>query len=146
MNNLDMKSLWRSSSYSAYTKTKSQQGRLERGLPVVFTFNTLIDGYCERLKLDSALQLVERMWMYGIAPYVITYNSNLNGLCKVGKAKKVNDTFEWMILKGCRSNAMTYNILIEIFCKINQPEEAYGVIVSEIVEMGWFLMLLVSTR
>jgi pentatricopeptide repeat protein len=86
------------------------------------------------------------MWMYGIAPDVITYNSNLNGLCKVGKAKKVNDTFEWMILKGCRSNAMTYNILIEIFCKINQPEEAYGVIVSGIVEMGWFLVLLVSRR
>jgi pentatricopeptide repeat protein len=99
MNNLDMKSLWRSSSYSAYTKTKSQQGGLERGLPDVFTFNTLIDGYCERLKLDNALQLVERMWMYGIAPDVITYNSNLNGLCKAGKAKKVNDTFEEMILE-----------------------------------------------
>ena len=78
-----------------------QDGRQsrERGLPDVFTFNTLIDGYCERLKLDSALQLVERMWMYGIAPDVITYNSNLNGLCKAGKAKKVNDTFEEMILE-----------------------------------------------
>lgn len=86
-------------------------------LPDIFSFNTLIDGYCKQSKLADAIEILNTMWDHDVVPDVITYNTILNGLCKLKTSDDVMETFKVMVEKGCVPNIITYNILIESLCK-----------------------------
>ncbi|GFZ17555.1 pentatricopeptide repeat (PPR) superfamily protein [Actinidia rufa] len=132
--------------YNTLIKVLSQQGLIlqalqlmneipEKGAPSIFTFNTLIDGFCKQLKMDNAIEILNSMWGHNVIPDVITYNSGLNGLCKTSKSDDVMETLSLMVEKGCVPDIITYNMLMESLCKARKFVEALSLL-EEIENKG----------
>ena len=94
--------------------------RVRGCLPDIFTFNTLVDGYCKQLNLESAIEVVNSMWNHG----VITFNTLLNGLFKAKRFEDVTNNFRERMGKDCIPSILRYNILIESLCKTRKVDEA----------------------
>ena len=52
--------------------------------PAVITHSVLIDAYCKENKLEKALELINSMRQYGVAPSVVIYNSIMDKVFKAG--------------------------------------------------------------
>ncbi|KAL5547003.1 hypothetical protein UlMin_006690 [Ulmus minor] len=76
--------------------------------PTVVTFNSLLDGYCLRGKINKrigeALRLFQELCSKGLNPGVVTYSTLIGGLCKVGRTQAAHIvkliTFYWMDCKN----------------------------------------------
>ncbi|KAF5186741.1 Pentatricopeptide repeat-containing protein [Thalictrum thalictroides] len=94
----------------------------------MLTYNTLIEGMCERGELQEAGRLWDEMVEKGCVPNVFTYNMLIKGFCKMGKACEGVGILKDMVDKGCLPNKFTYSILIEGLLKSKQEKDIMKVL------------------
>ncbi|CAN6544215.1 unnamed protein product [Malus baccata var. baccata] len=100
---------------------------LEIGLvSTIVTYNTLIDGYCNKGDLDKAFGYRDEMVKKGVLPTVSTYNLLIHALLMEGKMVEVDDMVKEMKDKGMDPDAITYNILINGYCRSGIAKKAFS--------------------
>ncbi|WCJ41453.1 hypothetical protein M5689_022322 [Euphorbia peplus] len=67
----------------------------------IFTYCTLIQGYCAAGFVNDAFNLRDEMMKNGVIPNIITYNALMNGLCKSGNLDRAWRLFNKLDMKGC---------------------------------------------
>ncbi|KAG2277497.1 hypothetical protein Bca52824_060052 [Brassica carinata] len=115
----------------------------------VFTYNTLIHGYCQAGKLSVALKVFGRMVDCGVAPDVVTYNVEkamvmvedmekregmyvdivtysiiIRGMCRSGKVREAWCLFCSLALKGVKPDAIAYRTMIAGLSRKGRRREA----------------------
>ncbi|MBA0633255.1 hypothetical protein Godav_001878 [Gossypium davidsonii] len=93
--------------------------------PTVYTFSTLMNGFCMERRVDQAIKLFGEinetdfkiLEEKGLDPNVITYSTLIDSLCKKRLLKKGLTVFSQMLEKGIKPNVYTYNILLDAFYK-----------------------------
>ncbi|XP_065877198.1 pentatricopeptide repeat-containing protein At3g13150-like [Euphorbia lathyris] len=77
--------------------------------PDVISFNTLIKGYFEMGKQDSALLVLDEMEKRGMEPDLITFNTLLNGFYGGGNLEQGEEIWGLMESKNIVPNVRSYN-------------------------------------
>ncbi|KAG2258449.1 hypothetical protein Bca52824_077743 [Brassica carinata] len=86
----------------------------------VFTYNSLIGGFCSAGRWDDGAQLLRDMITN---PDTITCTSLIYGFCNEKRLDEANQMMELMVTKGCDPNIVTFNILINGYCKAKRVDE-----------------------
>ncbi|KAH0865294.1 hypothetical protein HID58_082505 [Brassica napus] len=124
----------------------------------VFTYNSLIGGFCSagrwddgaqllrdmitseitpNIRLDEANQMMELMVTKGCDPNIVTFNILINGYSLSSKGfvnlgnlmwPRNKELFQEMVSEGVHPSIMTYGILLDGLCDNGELEEALGII------------------
>lgn len=95
-------------------------------LPSAVTYNTLIDGCCNKGDLDRALSYRDEMVKNGIMLTVSTYNLLIHPLFMECKADEDGDMIKEMEEKVIVPDSITYNILINRYCSSGNAKKAFS--------------------
>ncbi|KAL2941055.1 hypothetical protein RDABS01_029405 [Bienertia sinuspersici] len=68
--------------------------------PDIFTWNSLINGFCENAKIDGAMKVMKEMENNGVVPNIASYNIIIDGLCEAGRLEQAVDVFSVLADKG----------------------------------------------
>ena len=102
---------------------------MARGLaPDTIHYTCLINGYCLKGEIQSALQVFERMLKENIKPDLVTYNVLISGFFQRGLVTVVDDLLDHMIDQGLE-NSLTYGLAISGFCRgghLSKAEEIFS--------------------
>jgi pentatricopeptide repeat protein len=85
---------------------------MDRGIPPVAVFNTMIDKLFKEGKVTEAQKLFDLMSRAGVKPDVISYNTMVHGYFLAGKLDEVVRLLDDMLSTGLKPNAVTFNTLI----------------------------------
>ncbi|XP_077219902.1 pentatricopeptide repeat-containing protein At1g02060, chloroplastic-like [Tasmannia lanceolata] len=99
---------------------------VDRILPDVYTFNTLIRGFCLNSMVDEGFMFFKEMSRSGCDPDIVTYNTLVDGLCRAGKVRIAHNLLNGMRSKSSElnPNVITYTTLIRGYCEKQSVEEA----------------------
>ncbi|KAJ1271209.1 hypothetical protein BS78_06G111100 [Paspalum vaginatum] len=103
---------------------------IQEGLysPDVWSFNVVIKGLCRVGNVRKALELVERMGVFGCSPDTITHNILVEGLCKVKEVDQGHGLLRRLQMDGvCLPNVVTYTSVISGYCKAGRMDDAAAV-------------------
>ncbi|KAH7841719.1 hypothetical protein Vadar_033408 [Vaccinium darrowii] len=89
----------------------------------------------DRLEIDKAYKLVDKIREENICPDVITYTSMIGGLGLVGQPDKSRDVLKEMREYGCYPDVAAYNAVIRNFCIAKRIGDAYS-LMDEMVRKG----------
>ncbi|KAL0380011.1 UNVERIFIED_CONTAM: hypothetical protein Sangu_0065400 [Sesamum angustifolium] len=92
--------------------------------PNVYTYSSLIDGFCKNGHSLQAMELLERMIRKRLVPNSIAYSSLIYGFCKEGKLHEAIQILDRMKLQDLKPDAGLYSKIINGFCEINKFREA----------------------
>ncbi|KAL1218649.1 Pentatricopeptide repeat-containing protein [Cardamine amara subsp. amara] len=76
--------------------------------PDIFTYNSLINGFCMHDRLEEAKQLFEFMVSKDCLPNIVMYNTLINGFCKCERVEDGMELCREMSQKGLVGNTVTY--------------------------------------
>jgi len=82
--------------------------------PDLITFSTLLKGYCQSMKLDKALEVVQGIKARKIRCDELVYNTLMDGCVKANDIATGLGLFEEMIQNGLRPSAITHSILARL--------------------------------
>ncbi|KAH0726125.1 hypothetical protein KY289_002102 [Solanum tuberosum] len=87
---------------------------------------TLINGYCKRVEIDKAIDLVREMSLKQLKPGIVTYTTVLQGLFRVGRFSHAQKMYDEMRVLGFKpdTHSHTYCIMLDGLCKNGHVEEA----------------------
>ncbi|KAL4188043.1 hypothetical protein AMTRI_Chr09g42170 [Amborella trichopoda] len=114
----------------------SREGKLEEArkifykmaylglVPNIFTYNTIIEGYCKEGNLSRAYKLCDEMLLMGVETNIGTYTSLISGLEREGKMKDALELVHMLSVRGLIPNLQICNILVEGLRKRGDVEEA----------------------
>ena len=89
------------------------------------TYNILLKGYCEQLKIDKAKELLRDMADdSGIEPDVVSYNILIDGCILVDDSAGALAFFNEMRAKGIAPTKISYTTLMKAFALSGQPKLA----------------------
>ncbi|KAK9024554.1 hypothetical protein V6N11_004712 [Hibiscus sabdariffa] len=91
--------------------------------PDIFSYNTMINGYCKVKRLDKAMELFHEISRKGLIPNNVTYNTLMQS--KLEEALKL---FQAMRNNGLELDIVPYSILMDGLCKarhINVAKELF---------------------
>jgi pentatricopeptide repeat protein len=89
------------------------------------TYNILLKGYCEQLKIDKAKELLRDMADdAGIEPDVVSYNILIDGCILVDDNAGALSFFNEMRAKGIAPTKISYTTLMKAFALTGQPKLA----------------------
>ncbi|XP_057432330.1 pentatricopeptide repeat-containing protein At5g65560-like [Lotus japonicus] len=101
--------------------------------PDVFTYTTMIRGFCKMGMVESARKVFDEM---RCEPNVITYNTMIHGLCKKGEMDGAMRVFNrFAESKSCRPDVVTFTTLIDGYSKRGEVQEALNCM-KEMQEQG----------
>ncbi|KAF7817359.1 pentatricopeptide repeat-containing protein [Senna tora] len=90
--------------------------------PNVYTYTTMIRGFCKMGMLENARKVFDEM---KCDPNLITYNTMINVFCKKGEMESARRVFDRMLeSKNCMPDVVTYTTLIDGYCKKGELHEA----------------------
>ncbi|XAR57582.1 hypothetical protein NMG60_11025773 [Bertholletia excelsa] len=90
--------------------------------PDVYTFTTMIRGFCKLGMIEDARKVFDEM---KCPPNLVTYNTMISGLCKKGLVESARSIVNKMRgTKDPMPDVVTYTTLIDGFCRRGQLEEA----------------------
>ncbi|KAK0593301.1 hypothetical protein LWI29_034553 [Acer saccharum] len=92
-------------------------------LPDIWTYNMLINGFCNEGKLDEALRLRSEMENLKLLPDVYVQYV-INGCFEKGSSSKAFELVDEMNEKGVKPDAVTHNVIIKWYCKEGKIDEA----------------------
>ncbi|CAF2050912.1 BnaA09g46030D [Brassica napus] len=90
----------------------------------VFTYTSLIGGFCNAGRWDDGAQLLRDMITRDITPDVVTFNALIDSFVKEGKLTEAQELYNEMITRGIDPNTITYTTLIYGLCMENRLDEA----------------------
>lgn len=104
--------------------------------PDLYTFNTLIRGFCMNSMIDEGFRFFKEMENFKCKPDVITYNTIVDGLCRAGKVKTAHNVMKGMLKKGSAltPNVVTCTTLIRGYCGKQEIDQALDVFEGMIVQ------------
>ncbi|KAK9099460.1 hypothetical protein Syun_026505 [Stephania yunnanensis] len=91
--------------------------------PDVWTYTTMIRGFCKMGMIGDAMKVFDEMTC---EPNLVTYNTIIAGLCRKGSMETARAVFDRMVERGesCLPDTVTFTTLIDGFCKRNELEAA----------------------
>ncbi|XP_031112554.1 pentatricopeptide repeat-containing protein At3g09650, chloroplastic [Ipomoea triloba] len=124
-------------SYTTVISAFVQQGAMEQaqemldemlrvGVPANrITYNILMKGYCQKLQIDKAEELMlEMVNGAGIKPDVVSYNTLIDGCILVDDSAGALSYFNEMRAAGIPPNKISYTTLMKAFALSRQPKIA----------------------
>ncbi|KAG2404924.1 Pentatricopeptide repeat-containing protein [Vigna angularis] len=93
-------------------------------LPNMYTFNTMVNGYCKLGNLSEASVYVSEIVQAGFALDTFTYTSLILGHCRSRNVDGACCVFGLMWRKGCPRNEVSYTNLIHGLCEAGRIGEA----------------------
>ncbi|MFS7928010.1 putative tetratricopeptide-like helical domain superfamily [Helianthus anomalus] len=93
-------------------------------VPDVFTYSSLLNGYCKSLKIEEAMHLFHEITRKGLKPDIVSYSAMLQGLFRVGRCGAARKFFDEMQAQGLIPDECTYGIILDGLCNNHQLEEA----------------------
>lgn len=103
--------------------------------PNIYTYNSMINGYCKEGNIAEAGVYMSYMSRDGLDPDTHTYTSFILGHCRSNDIDRAYHVFLTMPQKGCRPNVVTYTVLIHGFCEHGRIDEALALF-SKMAEDG----------
>merc|ERR1712080_146771 len=104
-------------------------GMKENGIvPNVFTFNSMIRGYCNKEMFSNAIKVIEEMKEDGIERMRQTYSIIISGLIKAEKPQEALDTIEQLREDGFCPLSYMYTDIAALFEKQGDEEHAREII------------------
>lgn len=88
-------------------------------------FTVLIMGYGRAGMLDEAIDILERMKMYGCTPDLKHYNCVLDALTKADELEASQSLYTHMLHMGIVPNVVTYTIMISGLAKAEKFDAAF---------------------
>ncbi|KAL0747636.1 hypothetical protein Bca101_029638 [Brassica carinata] len=92
--------------------------------PNIWTYNILLDGFCDNGKLEKALVIFKDMQNSEMELGIITYTIVIEGMCRASKVEDAWELFCSLDLKGVKPDVRTYTIMISGFCVKRLKQEA----------------------
>ncbi|WZZ85975.1 hypothetical protein YC2023_114554 [Brassica napus] len=92
--------------------------------PNIWTYNILLDGFCDNGKLEKALVIFKDMQNSEMELGIITYTIVIEGMCRASKVEDAWELFCSLNLKGVKPDVRTYTIMISGFCVKRLKQEA----------------------
>ncbi|KEH16830.1 putative pentatricopeptide [Medicago truncatula] len=92
-------------------------------IPIVNSYNIIINGLCKIKIVDEALNLFTEMHC---KPNTVTYNSLIDLLCKSDRVSDAWKLLDQMHDRGQRPNVITYTSLLHALCKNHHVDKAIG--------------------
>ncbi|ORX87358.1 TPR-like protein [Basidiobolus meristosporus CBS 931.73] len=90
----------------------------DRGLvPDLFTYSSMIHGFCKHKQLDQALTLYYEMLHKDIQPNVVICNTLIDAHAKLGLVQKGLRFYQEMAVRRIPPDVHTYNILINMYAQ-----------------------------
>ncbi|KAK6918688.1 Pentatricopeptide repeat [Dillenia turbinata] len=80
--------------------------------PDIYTYNTLISGYCKAFDMISADNFINRMCATGWEPDITTYNICIYGLCSSRRINQAVIVLDELVSSGVIRNTVTYNTMM----------------------------------
>merc|ERR1719181_52636 len=97
--------------------------------PDLVTFSTIIKGYCNKGKLDIALQVVEDMRSEGkLTPDEVMYNSLLDGCAKEQRPNDALKLLDDMRKTGVAPSNYTLSMLVKLMGRCKRLNQAFSLI------------------
>ncbi|KAK7256484.1 hypothetical protein RIF29_29935 [Crotalaria pallida] len=98
--------------------------------PDVYTYNTLIRGFCKNSMVDEGFRFFKEMTSVDCNPDVVTYNTLVDGLCRAGKVDIAHNLVKGMSKKceDLNPNVVTYTTLIRGYCMKQEVDEALAIL------------------
>ncbi|KAM5564996.1 pentatricopeptide repeat-containing protein [Rosa sericea] len=91
----------------------------------VYTWNSMIGGYCQARYCGKAYELFMKMQESDVHPNAITYNVMITGYIQNGDADQAMDLFQMMERDGkVKRNTASWNSLIAGFAQLGEINEA----------------------
>ncbi|KAJ3685924.1 hypothetical protein LUZ61_015088 [Rhynchospora tenuis] len=106
--------------------------------PDVVTYNTILNGYCKKRRLNAAFHLFDVMPLRGIEPNLVSYTILIGGLCRDERLKDARKLFDNMCKRGIGPDSHVYKVLIQGYCKAGRMREARQLLL-EMVASGFGL-------
>lgn len=95
--------------------------------PDAYTFNILVNGWCNARRIDEAMWTIQEMKACGVRPSVITYTTILRAHCNQFSFSKVYKLLDEMVADGCPPNVITYTTFMHALAKSHKFEEALNI-------------------
>ncbi|XP_062098951.1 pentatricopeptide repeat-containing protein At1g05670, mitochondrial-like [Humulus lupulus] len=90
--------------------------------PDVYTYTTMIRGFCKMGMIEGAQKVFDEMIC---GPNLMTYNILIDGFCKKGDMEGARRVLRLMMeSKHCLPDTVTYTTLVDGFCRRGEMEEA----------------------
>ncbi|MED6197508.1 hypothetical protein PIB30_057050 [Stylosanthes scabra] len=105
--------------------------------PDLVTYNTLLNSYCRKRRLEDAFCLYKIMHIRRVKPNLISFTALMNGLCKEGKVKKAHQLFHQMVHSGIDPDIISYNTLIGGYCREGKTQMS-RLLLHEMIGKGIF--------
>ncbi|KAK2976428.1 hypothetical protein RJ640_001821 [Escallonia rubra] len=127
---------------------------LERGIRHgIFTYNTLIDGWCRLEQLEYGIKLYTQMgkldvlpdvvtYTRGFAPDVVTYCNLIDGFCEKRNLTAGLSIFKLVLKNGVYPDIAVYIVLISMFFKegrVKNALELFRQMIEKVKKNGWKL-------
>ncbi|XVE69811.1 hypothetical protein DITRI_Ditri10aG0021600 [Diplodiscus trichospermus] len=94
----------------------------------VYTWNSMIAGYCQAGYCGKAYELFMKMRESDVKPNVITWNTMISGYIQNGDEDRAVDLFQRMEQDGkIKRNTASWNALIAGYVQIGAIDKAFGV-------------------
>ncbi|GMN35628.1 hypothetical protein TIFTF001_005410 [Ficus carica] len=94
----------------------------------VYTWNSLIGGYCQAGYCGKACELFMKMQESDVAPNVITWNVMISGYIQNGDEDQAMDLFRRMEKDGkVKRNTASWNSLIAGYLQLGEKDKALGI-------------------
>ncbi|KAG0456400.1 hypothetical protein HPP92_024188 [Vanilla planifolia] len=104
--------------------------------PDVVTYNTLINGYCRKGRVEEALRLFKVMFRRGVEPDLVSYKILMKGLCKEGRVWEAQQLFDKMRQRGLAADEACYGILVLGYCWVGKMRKAW-LLLQEMIGGGY---------
>ncbi|XWS21016.1 hypothetical protein CRYUN_Cryun30bG0018800 [Craigia yunnanensis] len=94
----------------------------------VYTWNSMVAGYCQAGYCGKAYELFMKMRESDLKPNVITWNTMISGYIQNGDEDRAMDLFQRMEWDGkVRRNTASWNALIAGYVQLGAIDKAFGV-------------------
>ncbi|CAL8995651.1 unnamed protein product [Prunus brigantina] len=94
----------------------------------VYTWNSMIGGYCQAKYCGKAYELFTKMQESDVHPNAVTWNVMITGYMQNGDADQAMDLFQRMEKDGkIKRNTASWNSLVSGYLQLGEKNKAFGV-------------------
>ncbi|XP_051129999.1 putative pentatricopeptide repeat-containing protein At3g16890, mitochondrial [Andrographis paniculata] len=109
---------------------------LSEGLVMTdFSYNMVIDCFCQAKMMDRAIETLRLMSKRGILPNIVTFNTLISGCCKDVDVVKAREILVMIFDRGLKPDVFTFNSIINVLCQAKQIADAFDCF-QEMMEWG----------
>ncbi|KAG5240298.1 pentatricopeptide repeat-containing protein [Salix suchowensis] len=101
----------------------------------VFSYNMVIDCFCNANVMNKAVMAFKVMQDRGISPNLVTFNTLISGHSKNGEVHKARELLQMLLELGLKPDIFTFSSIIDGLCRAQLFDDALSCF-GEMVEWG----------